>query len=99
MYYNVVEAKYIGEYKLEVLFEDGKKGNVNFQNFIKRGKVFSHLSNIKYLKKFYINKELGTICWPDGLDIAPEVLYSEATGEPLPSWIEKSEETKERVEV
>jgi len=29
---------------------------------------------------------LGTVVWPDGGDLAPDVLYAQATGEPLPDF-------------
>jgi len=31
---------------------------------------------------------LGVITWNDEFDIAPETLYNDATGEPLPAWME-----------
>lgn len=38
--------------------------------------------------------ELGVLSWGGDIDIAPESLYSRATGEPLPDWMaaEGSEE-------
>ncbi len=95
MYYDVIEARYIEGYKLELTFENGKKGVVDFKDYVKLGGVFSRFSDLEYFKQFYINKELGVLCWPDEVDIAPETLYSEATGEPLPSWmIPKIDEEK-----
>lgn len=92
MYYDVVGAKYIEGYKLELTFENGKRGIVDLQDYIKKGGVFSRFSDIEYFKQFYINKELGVLCWPDDLDIAPETLYHEATGEPLPAWMTPEKE-------
>ncbi|MBM4066252.1 MAG: DUF2442 domain-containing protein [Planctomycetes bacterium] len=96
MYYEVIEAKYIDGYKLELVFENGKKGTVDLHSYARKGGVFSRFSDIEYFKRFYINKELGVLCWPDDVDIAPETLYSEATGEPLPEWMtpEKAESKK-----
>ena len=56
-------------------------------------KIFSH--PIKYLppfrfeffRKFSVNEELGVLTWENEVDIAPETLYAEATGEPLPQWM------------
>lgn len=87
MYYKVIEAKYIDGYKLEFVFENGKKGTVDLHGYTQKGGVFSRFSDIEYFKRFYINKELGVLCWHDDVDIAPETLYSEATGEPLPEWM------------
>ncbi len=42
----------------------------------------------KYIDNYKINEELGVITWQDELDVSPETLYSDATGAPLPSWVE-----------
>lgn len=99
MYYDVLKVKYIEGYKLEVVFENGRKGIVDLQSYIREGGVFSRFSDIEYFKQAYVNRELGVLCWPDGLDIAPETLYSMATGEPLPDWMtqEPIEQLKETV--
>ncbi|MCC6502222.1 MAG: DUF2442 domain-containing protein [Deltaproteobacteria bacterium] len=87
MRYDIKEARHINGYKIEVSFEDGKKGTVDLAGYIKKGGLFSRFSDFEYFKNFHVNKELGTLCWTDGLDIAPEVLYHEATKQPLPSWM------------
>lgn len=87
MYYDVVGVRYIEGYKLEVVFENGKRGIVDLQSYVKGGGIFSRFSDKEYFRQVCVNKELGVLCWPDGLDIAPETLYSKATGEPLPTWV------------
>src|SRR3989304_3294471 len=87
MYYDVSEARHIEGYKIELVFKNGKKGIIDLKEYIYKGGVFNRFSEIEYFKQFYVNKEIGTLCWPDGLDIAPETLYHEATGEPLPAWM------------
>lgn len=72
---DIVRAKYLGGYKIEIEFEDGKTGVVDFENMVEMKGVFKRLRKIDYFKKFYLNKELGTLCWPDGQDIAPETIY------------------------
>jgi|SRR3990172_4305533 len=85
MYKDVIAVRYLEGHKLELVFENGKKGVVDFYNYIKKGGVFGRFSDMEYFRQVHINKELGVLCWPDGIDIAPEILYSEATGEPLPT--------------
>jgi len=46
------------------------------------------LQKIESFKNFTLNEELGIITCQDELDVSPEPLYSEATGAPLPSWVE-----------
>ncbi len=85
--YDLREAKFRDGYTLELIFENGRKGLVDFSDYIQKGGVFARLSDLSYFKQFYVNKELGALCWPDGLDIAPETLHHKATGEPLPVWM------------
>ena len=85
---DVISAKYIEHYKIEIGFEDGKKGIVDFSKYLKTGGVFEKFKNIEYFKNFKINEDLGIVTWQDELDVSPESLYTEATGEPLPSWVE-----------
>lgn len=88
MYYDVITATHIEGHKLEVTFENGKKGVIDLQSYLKKGGVFVRFFEMEYFKKFYVNKEMGTLCWPEGVDIAPETLYHQATGEALPAWIQ-----------
>ncbi|HHT9138957.1 MAG TPA: DUF2442 domain-containing protein [Candidatus Wunengus sp. YC60] len=57
-----------------------------YRNILIRGGV-NRFSDIDYFKQVYVNSEIGTLCWPDGVDIAPETLYSMATNKPLPNWM------------
>jgi len=85
---DVIAARYINDYRLELFFEDGKTGVVDFCKYIEKGGVFEKLKNLEFFKEFSINKELGILTWYDEVDVAPEVLYSEATGASLPEWFE-----------
>ena len=87
MSYDVTSAEHVGDYKLKLSFENGRSGVVDFAGYVRRGGVFSKLQDLAFFKAFHVNAELGTVCWGDELDVAPETLYSEATGEPLPSWM------------
>jgi hypothetical protein len=91
MIHDVVVAEYKGEFKIEVEFDDGRRGIVDFSGYAKRGGVFTRFRNKAFFRNFHINKELGVLAWGDDVDIAPEVLYAEATGEPLPKWMTEVE--------
>ncbi|MDI6731770.1 MAG: DUF2442 domain-containing protein [Candidatus Margulisbacteria bacterium] len=76
MLYDVLKIKHLEDYKLELEFENGVKGVIDFSVYLKKGGVFGKFKNMNYFRKAYINMELGTICWPGSLDIAPETLYA-----------------------
>ncbi len=94
MYYDLITANYLEGYKLQLTFENGRSGVVDFLKFIKKGGIFAQLENLDYFKKFTINKEMGVITWGEAVDVAPEILYAEATGEPLPQWMTEREVVK-----
>jgi len=89
MIHDLVFASYRTEYKIDVRFDDGKSGTVDFSGFLEKGGVFGRFRDITFFRNFRVNKELGVLTWQDEIDIAPETLYSEATGAPLPPWMEK----------
>ena len=78
MILDVVSARHIRDYEIELVFEDGAKGIVDFSQYRNRGGVFSKFNDMEYFKNFQIDKELGVISWENGVDIAPETLYSKA---------------------
>lgn len=88
MIHDVVSAVYEGGYNIELTFDDGKRGTVDFAKYLETDGVFERFKNIEFFKNFTVNQELGVITWEDEIDIAPETLYSEATGSSLPKWMQ-----------
>jgi len=72
---DITEAKYLGNCKFDLIFENGEKGVVDLSCYAKRGGVFAEFENAAFIRQGYANKELGPLCWPGGADIAPETLY------------------------
>ncbi len=78
-----VEAKQ--EYKLYLSFENGVFGEVDVSQLIEFSGVFAPLKELSYFKQVQVNSEVGTIVWPNGADLDPDVLYAIITGEALPN--------------
>ena len=72
---DITEAKYIADYKFEVVFKNGEKGIIDLRVYAGRGGVFSRFTDPDYVKLGYVNRDLGTLCWPGDVDIAPETIY------------------------
>ncbi|RLJ22246.1 DUF2442 domain-containing protein [bacterium endosymbiont of Escarpia laminata] len=77
MFLHVTNASYIEDYKVEVLFNDGRKGVADLSSALK-GSVFESLRNKSEFSLFRVDKELETIVWPNGADLAPEYIYFQA---------------------
>jgi hypothetical protein len=88
---DLIKAEYLCDYKVQLSFDNGKTGVVDFNKYISKGGIFSELKEIEFFKKFIIDPEVFVLKWPNNVDIAPEEIYSEATGEPLPRWMTDSD--------
>lgn len=71
----VIKAEYVRGYQLRLQFTDGSKKVVDFSPWL-RGEVFRPLVNKREFKRFFVAG--GTVCWPNGADIAPETLRTAA---------------------
>ena len=69
----VTEVKYVDKYSLWICFEDGAHGTIDLQDHL-NGLMFEPLKNIGFFKQVFIDPELDTITWPNGVDLAPEFL-------------------------
>ena len=82
MFFDITEAQYIDNYKIKMRFEDGSAGIADLSDYPDENNVFRLFLDMNYFKDFRI--EHGTIIWGNGeLDIAPETLYTIATGKPI----------------
>ena len=73
MFLHVIEVKYLQDYSLFLKFNDGSEGELTLEKNL-WGKAFEPLKNKKHFQKVRLDKEIGTISWPNGADFAPEFL-------------------------
>jgi hypothetical protein len=71
---HVIEARYVGDYKVWLEFNDGRKGVVDLADEL-HGENRSFLRNRDLFSSFYLDYGLASIAWIDGVDFAPEFLY------------------------
>ncbi len=75
MLFDIVEAKVVKNYILYIRFEDGLSGQIDISSIVPFEGVFSPLKELSYFATVRIDKDLGTIVWDSGADLAPDVLY------------------------
>jgi hypothetical protein len=88
---DVVSVTPLDGYRLRLRFEDGAVGEVDVAGLIPFRGVFAPLREKAVFDQVRVDPELGTVVWPDGGDLDPDVLYAHATGQPLPdltpTWV------------
>ena len=81
---DIIDAKPLPNRQLQLVFEDGLKATIDLDKIIKHYTgVFAPLLEDAFFQQVQLAKELGTIVWPNGADICPDVLYAAASGKPL----------------
>lgn len=81
----VREATALDGFRLRLAFTDGTEREVDVEKYL-RGPVFEPLKRDRALfESVRVDPELGTVVWPNGADIDPDVLY----GTHAPAWSDK----------
>jgi hypothetical protein len=73
---DIVAVKPLEDYKLCLTFEDDVEGVVDIAELIEFTGIFEPLRDPAYFAQVTVNPDLGTICWKNGADLDPIVLYT-----------------------
>ena len=71
MFIHVTNAKYCGDYRVWLSFNDGAEGEIDLSSEL-YGEIFGPLKDKEYFKSFHL--EGHTLSWPNGADFASEFL-------------------------
>jgi hypothetical protein len=77
MFLHITDAKHLDEYKVEVAFNNGRKGIADLSEAL-HGPVFEPLKQPSAFSAFAVDEQLETLIWPNGADLAPEYIYFQA---------------------
>lgn len=73
----IESVEYVSPYALRVRFADGVVGDVDLSSEL-WGEVFEPLRDPEVFRRFHLSRELNTVTWSTGADLAPEFLYEKA---------------------
>ena len=80
---DVVAVEALEPYRLRLMFEDGVSGEVDLARLIRFEGVFAPLRDPESFRAVRVEPDAGTVVWPNGADLDPDVLYAEVTGVPV----------------
>lgn len=72
--HDVIASAVVEEYVLSVRFDDGTERIIDFEPIL-LGPLFGPLRDLRLFRQVRVDADLGTLIWPTGADIAPDVLY------------------------
>jgi len=72
---DIVFVRPLEGYPLSIRYEDGVEGVVDLGAIISFRGVFAPLKEPAYFSQVRVDPELGTVSWPNGADLDPDVLY------------------------
>lgn len=66
--------------RLRVAFNDGTEGEIDVAGLIPFSGVFAPLEDPTEFRRVRVDRESGTVAWPNGADLDPLVLYAKVKG-------------------
>jgi hypothetical protein len=73
----VVGVAVIRPHVMRLLFNDGVVRDIEYRPGKERGSLLRPLEDPAYFAQVKVDPEAGTVVWPNGLDLAPEVLHGD----------------------
>ncbi|MCP4427035.1 MAG: DUF2442 domain-containing protein [Chloroflexi bacterium] len=73
-FYDVTGYEIVDNYVLRVFFDDNSEQIIDFEPIL-LGPLFGSLRDLDLFRRVELNREIGTLVWPNGADIDPLVLH------------------------
>lgn len=86
----VTHVEPLEDHKLHLRFDDGSERVVDLSDAL-FGPMGEPLKDIAYFRRVRVDPELGTVIWPNGFDLDPDVLHGDY--EPTPPPVSQAPET------
>lgn len=73
---DVTQVELAGGHRLRLRFDNGEVRVVDISQLTPFDGVFEPLRDPAYFAQVRVEPDLGTIVWPNGADLCPDVLYA-----------------------
>ncbi len=78
----ITEVTVLDGFKVRLVFDDGSERTLDLEPLL-RGPIFAPIREDRSLfAQVRVDSEIGTIVWPNGADMDPDVLH----GDEVPAW-------------
>jgi len=80
----IIGVRVTGPFRVSLTFTDGSTGSIDLESWIGgRGGVFAPLQDQTFFARVVVDEGAGTIVWPNGVNLDPDMLYDAAHGDPV----------------
>jgi hypothetical protein len=76
--HEVIEVNALDGHQLLLTFTGGEQRRIEIRAIVPFDGVFASLKDESYFRQVRVNPDSGTIVWPNGADICPDVLYEQS---------------------
>lgn len=74
----IISARALAPFRLDLTFSDGTRGIVDLSAWIAgRSGVARALADPALFRQVQVDREAGTVVWPNGVDLDPDALYDD----------------------
>ena len=82
MYKDITKVEPLGDLRLRLTFEGGERREVDLGELVPLDGVFEALKDPDFFRSVRVEPDVGTIVWPNGADVCPDVLYEKSRPAP-----------------
>ncbi len=75
---DVIDVEPAGELRLILTFEGGQRREIDLAKMLAFTGVFEPLMDPACFRSVRVEPDVGTIVWPNGADLCPDVLYEKS---------------------
>ena len=76
--HDVTDVECLGGCRVLLTFDNGERRDVDISTLVPFDGVFEQLKDESYFRKVRVEPDVGTIVWPNGVDLCPDVLYEQS---------------------
>ncbi len=79
MVHEITKVTHEGGWQLRLTFANAEVRRIDIRELIEFDGVFAPLADQEHFAQVEVVPDLGSIAWPNGADLCPDVLYSHST--------------------
>ena len=73
--HDVIAVEHAGGHCLLLTFDNGDKRTIDIAAIVPFDGVFEQFNDERFFRQVRVEPDVGTIVWPNGADLCPDVLY------------------------